>query len=101
MSLINRTEELTSILCDKYRMQVREDNGEIFCFGGKLMNYPVQVFILPQFGSARFVVRIKHDSFVLVGYMRYWDTAPIELILNLFIEKLIKAINYTRYGKSM
>lgn len=91
---INRTEELTSILRDKYHMQIRESGGEIFCFGGKLMNYPVQAFILPQFGIARFAVRMNFetDSYLVSGDIHYFNTAPMELVLNYIIEKFIKII---------
>lgn len=95
MNIRDKTKELIGILSTKYKMQIFEESEKICCNGGRLMNLPVQILILPKLGIACFIVCLKseiNNRFLNID-IKYIDDIPLEKILDNTIEKLIKAIH--------
>lgn len=94
MNIRDRTKELIGILSTKYKMQIFEESDKICCNGGRLMNFPLQIWILPKLEVTCFIVRVKSgkDGYILSADMIYTNDIPLERMLDITIERLIKTI---------
>lgn len=98
----NRTEGVISVLRDTHHMKIHNFKNGIFCDDGRLMNYPVQVYILPQFGLACFHVYLYKEcnigNDVIKIDIQYINDVPIELLINevvRYFNSLIKKRKWT------
>lgn len=94
MNLANRTEELISILRGRYHMLIYSNNNEIFCTGGKLMDLPVQAWILPELSTVRFIVGLigEKGGCLLIGDVNYMDITPLNVAIDAVMERFIGVI---------
>lgn len=105
MNLGNRTEELISILRDTHHMKIREDKDGIFCYDGRLMNFPVSIRIFSQFGRACFYVYLckgcKIATNVIKMDIQYMTDVPMELLINAAVGQFKNELNYLITSKKI
>lgn len=105
MNLGNRTEELISILRDTHHMKIREDKDGIFCDNGRLMDFPVKIWILPQFGRACFYVYLckgcKIATDVIKMDIQYMTDIPMELLINAVVGYFKNELNHLITSKKI
>lgn len=79
-------------------MQIFKHRDKICCNGGRLMSFPLQIWILPKLEVACFIVSIKSgkDGEILSADMIYTNDIPLERMLDITIERLIKTIQLER-----
>ena len=94
MPQTNITEELINILCDIYHFKIQKKDNYIVCDNGRLMGFPCQVWILPQFHIMCFYVDLKeYDRIVMSTDLKYnSDYISIDMMIENTIKKLITTI---------
>lgn len=93
MSPTNITEKLINILCDIYHFKIQKEDNYIVCDNGRLMGFPIQVWILPQSCIARFCVDLKENDCIVNTDLKYDnDYTSIDMMIENTIKELITVI---------
>lgn len=101
----NRTKELISILRDTYHMKIHAHKYGIFCDNGWLMDFPVKIWVLPQFGRVCFHVYLCKEystaTDVIKMDIRYMSNIPMESLINTVVREFKNELNHLITSKKI
>lgn len=93
MSPTNITEKLINSLCDNYHFKIQKEDNYIVCDNGRLMGFPVQIWIFPQSCIARFCVDLKENNRIVEADLKYDNEyTSIDMMIENTIKELITVI---------